>query len=608
MSLSLQSVIAPLPATERNFTTHLSYDEATNSIAYPCGKSAFVRSFDDDSVVQFTGHTSANVTVVKFSPIKNSQYLCSGDSSGKVIVWGWSRDPETKLVDINIKSEFQVLAGPVTDISWDFEGKRLCIVGEGRDSFGAFLSWDSGNSLGELSGHSKRINACHFKQSRPMRCITVGDDSSVVFFQGPPFKFSSSDRTHHDQGKFIRDVQFSPNSGDFAVTVGSDRKICCFDGKTGEFIKYIEDPNEEITAGIFALSFVDETKFVTASADAVIRLYDINESKVLQKWSLPEKSVANQLVGVVTAKGGQIIALSLDGKLNIFKIGESDAIRTIKGHNKGITALAVNPLISGSYDGRVIEWSDDNSKIKQNDEHNNLVVSIDNSDATQIATVSWDDTLRVNATVKHNFASQPMVATSDDKNSVTAVITADDILYVVNSQSGEIVQEKQLADTATAVGLTGSLVAVGYEKSREIEVFKSSDLNESYKLTQPLQATPSCLSISPSGSYLAAGDVMGKIVLYELSTKSVKTSRWSFHTSQITSIEWRPTDEDDEDYVVTGSTDTNIIIYSVKRTMKTIKYLNAHKGGVTCVKWKDGETVVSAGTDACIKQWSVDFS
>lgn len=605
-SIELRSIQPPQPATLRNFTTHLSYDEDTNSIAYPCGKSAFVRYLDgSDIVVQFTGHGTANVTVAKFSPIKGSQYVCSGDESGKVIVWGWAHDKDTGTVETITKSEFQVLAGPITDISWDFEGRRLCVVGEGRDKFGAFISWDSGNSLGEVSGHSQRINACHMKQSRPMRCITVGDDGSVVFYQGPPFKFSASDRSHHDQGKFVRDVQFSPGVGEYAVTVGYDRRIVCFDGKTGEFIRYIEDADEKIEGGIFAVSWVDETRFVTASADATIRLWNAKDSKFLQKWEVSSDSIGSQQVGVVSSKDGQIISLSLDGTLNFFKVGEKGLVKTLKGHNKGITALAVSPLVSGSYDGRIMEW--DTTPETMHQEHLNLIVAIDNSEAPKYASISWDDTLKVSGVTKYQFDGQPKIATSAGSGGTVAVVTDKDFLLIMNSYTGEVLQKKQLTEPASAVGITGGLVAVGLEHSNTIEVLKASDLDVSYKLATALQAKPSCISISASGELLAAGDVMGKILLYDLEKKEVKTSRWAFHTSRINSISWRPAaeGEDEEDLVATASLDTNVYVYSVKRPMRTIKRLNAHKDGVSVVCWENASTIVTCGSDACIKRWDV---
>lgn len=607
-SIQFDSVIPPQPATQRNFTTHLSYDEASNAIAYPCGKSAFVRFFDEDEIaIQFTGHGTASVTVVRFSPIKGSQYICSGDDSGKVIVWGYARDEKSKSIQTTIKSEFQVLAGPITDISWDFEGRRLCVVGEGRDKFGAFISWDSGNTLGEISGHSQRINACHFKQSRPMRAITVGDDGAVVFYQGPPFKFITSDRVHHDQGKFVRDVQFSPGNGEYAITVGYDRKIVCFDGKTGEFVKYVEDKKngEEIGGGIFALSWIDGDRFVTASADGCIRVWAVKSSKIVQKWQFSGKSLENQQVGVVAIKNDQIVSLSLDGTLNFFRIGESSIVKTIKGHNKGITALTVSPLLSGSYDGRIMDWST-NPETMHND-HSNLIVAIDNSMPPKYASVSWDDTLKVSGIPKYEFKGQPKVSSSANDSGIMAAVTDKDVLMILDSYKGEILHEISLTEPASAVGITGDVVAVGLAQSYNIQVFRASDLSVSYTLSTPLRANASCISISPSKKYLAAGDVMGKILLYDLETKNVTTSRWAFHTSRINAISWRPSDTDVEDLVATASLDTNIFIYSVKRPMRTIKYLNAHKDGVTAVLWDTSASLVTAGSDSCIKKWSVDF-
>lgn len=610
-SISLKEIIPPQPSTQRNFTTHLSYDPTTNAIAYPCGKSAFVRCLDDgDSkvppVVQFTGHGSSVVTTVKFSPLKGSQYLCSGDESGKVIVWGWTFDKESNSVEVNVKSEFQVLAGPISDISWDFEGRRLCVVGEGRDNFGVFISWDSGNSLGEVSGHSQRINACHLKQSRPMRSMTVGDDGSVVFYQGPPFEFSASDRTHHKQGSFVRDVEFSPDSGEFVITVGSDRKISCFDGKSGEFLKYIEDDQEPVQGGIFALSWLDSQKFATVGADATIRVWDVTTSKCVQKWTLDKQQLGNQQVGVVATGNGRIISLSLDGTLNFYELGHDEVLKTISGHNKGITALTVNPLISGSYDGRIMEWS--SSSMHQ--DHSNLIVSLDNSKAQEYSSISWDDTLKVNGITKHEFGSQPKVA-SVNNDGFTAVLTNDDDLLILQSFTGDIIKSVRLNSPGSAVSLSQNYVAVGLEEGNTIQVFKLSDLEVSFDLKTPLRAKPSYISISPSETYIAAGDVMGKILLYDLQSREVKTSRWAFHTSKINAISWKPAEkganeeEIEEDLVATGSLDTNIFIYSVKRPMKTIKALNAHKDGVNNLLWETPSTLVSSGADACIKRWNV---
>ncbi|SMN20165.1 similar to Saccharomyces cerevisiae YMR092C AIP1 Actin cortical patch component, interacts with the actin depolymerizing factor cofilin [Maudiozyma saulgeensis] len=610
-SIAKTSVIPPQPSTERNFTSRLSYDKTTNCIGYASGKSAFIRSLDDESlekipkVIQFTGHGNANVTVVRFSPIPQSQYVASGDDQGKVIVWGWSLNNDNNCVEINVKAEFHVLAGKVTDISWDFEGRRLCVVGEGKDRFGAFISWDSGNSLGEISGHSQRINACHMKQSRPMRAMTVGDDGAVVFYQGPPFKFASSDRTHHEQGKFIRDVEFSPDSGKYVITVGSDRKIACFDGKTGEFLKYIIDEKSPINGGIHALSWLNESKFAIACADATVKVFDVENDNCLQTWNIHDSTLNDSQVGLVATGDDTLISLSLDGSLNFFKLGEDDMLKSIKGHNKGITAMTVNPLVSGSFDGKIMDWEVQPAKLYQ--EHTNLITTIDSSAYPKIASVSWDDSLKINGETKYEFESQPKFSQTNSSG-ITAIITNNDILQILNTSEATSIGELKLKESASAVGISESLVSICYENSKIVEVFKIVDLSVSYTLKTALRANATSISISPKENYLAAGDASGKILLFDLETKDVKTSRWAFHTSKINSMSWRPAVEDEtQSYLATGSLDTNICIYSVARPMRVIKFMNAHKDGVNAVAWENADVLRTAGSDGCLNTWKVTF-
>lgn len=57
-----------------------------------------------------------------------------------------------------------------------------------------FCRWDSGSTVGEFDGHSRRVLSCAFKPSRPYRIITCGEDFLVNFYEGPPFKFKQSQR------------------------------------------------------------------------------------------------------------------------------------------------------------------------------------------------------------------------------------------------------------------------------------------------------------------------------------------------------------------------------------------------------------------------------
>ena len=58
--------------------------------------------------------------------------------------------------------------------------------------FGHVFLWDSGSSVGTISGHSKLINAIAYRPERPFRVVTAGEDKHVNIYEGPPFKYKAS--------------------------------------------------------------------------------------------------------------------------------------------------------------------------------------------------------------------------------------------------------------------------------------------------------------------------------------------------------------------------------------------------------------------------------
>jgi WD40 repeat protein len=145
------------------------------------GKSIFLRSIDDPSVCkQYTQHTVAT-SVARFSP--SGFYVASGDVSGAVRVWD-------AVEAVNTKGEYHIISGRINDIAWDGDSQRIIAVGDGRERFGHCITADSGNSVGEVSGHSKVVNSVSMRQQRPLRAATVSDDSSMCFLHGAPFNFA----------------------------------------------------------------------------------------------------------------------------------------------------------------------------------------------------------------------------------------------------------------------------------------------------------------------------------------------------------------------------------------------------------------------------------
>jgi WD40 repeat protein len=170
---------------------------------------------------------------------------------------------------VNTKGEYAIISGRIADLAWDGDSQRVIAVGDGRERFGHCFTADSGNSVGEVSGHSKVVNAVAIRQQRPLRAATVSDDSTMCFLHGAPFKFANKAAGLHKG--FVMGTAFSPD-GSILVTVGADRRIQLYDGKTGEPTKQVGEGVH--TGSIFAVSWAKDSKqFVTASADQTVRMW-----------------------------------------------------------------------------------------------------------------------------------------------------------------------------------------------------------------------------------------------------------------------------------------------------------------------------------------------
>ncbi|KAK4239924.1 WD40-repeat-containing domain protein [Achaetomium macrosporum] len=607
MSIELGKILAAAPATSRGQPTQLSCDAKGERIAYASGKSIFLRNIDDPSISkQYTGHT-ATTTVAKFSP--SGFWVASGDVSGKVRVWD-------AVEAVNTKGEYAIISGRITDVAWDGDSQRVIAVGDGRERFGHCFTADSGNSVGEVSGHSKVVNAVAIRQQRPLRAATVSDDSTMCFLHGAPFKFATKAAGLHKG--FVMGTAFSPD-GSTLVTVGADRRIQLYDGKTGEPTKQVGEGVH--TGSIFAVSWAKDSKrFVTASADQTVRMWDVETGQCVQTWRIGEEGTVNvgdQQVGVVWPHGrsdGLIISLSLTGDLNYLTEGNEKPIRVVQGHNKTVTALGessgatAKTLKTGSFDGKVCTWdiSTGVSSAVEGQAHSNQVTQFASADG-QTHSVGWDDTLRTIQESTNNFLGTSLKLPSQPKGvaiSKGRIIVAlnDSIAVYANDQ---LISQLPTDFTPGAVAAHDSFVAVG-AGNNTVQVYtldNSGKLSLAHTLSNSTAAI-SALSFSPDGAHLAAGNASGKIVVYKTSGNwEVATDRWSAHTARVLSIAWNRAGT----HAVSGGLDTNVHLWSLSKPGSRVKAANAHKDGVYGVAWIEerDQRVASTGGDAAVKIWIV---
>lgn len=510
------------------------------------------------------------------------------------------------------RGEYGIIAGRLNDIAWDGDSQRVIAVGDGREQFGRCITADSGNSVGEIIGHSKSINAVAMKSQRPFRAATVGDDGNMVFYHGAPYKFNSKSTQHTG---FVFGAAYSPD-GSTLVTVGADKRIHLYDGKTGEPTKEIGQG--EHTGSIFSVSWSqDGKKFATASADQTVKLWDNDSGTVIQTWKFGDDvRISHQQVGVVIPHGrsdGLIISVSLDGHLTYLTEGKKDPVRIVYGHAKGITALTSGSdgqgadLWTGSFDGRICHWDVKAGVATDVDgeAHSNQVA--------QFATVSgkaystgWDDTLRLIDESAKTFLGSPIKLSAQPKG----VSAANGLVFVATYSGVEVysddklVKEQSLDYTPGAIAASGSFVAIGANEN-SVRIYKADSdgrLEELKAISNPT-GTISALAFSKDGAHLAAGNGIGKIYVYKTDSWELVADRWSAHTARVTSIAW----DDTGAYAASGSLDTNVFVWCLEKRNqgKRIKAANAHKDGVNGVAWVQGGKVASAGGDANIKIWSV---
>ncbi|KAK0615005.1 WD40-repeat-containing domain protein [Bombardia bombarda] len=611
MSIDIERILAAAPTTTRGQPTQLSCDPKGERIAYASGKSIYIRSIDKPSqALQYTGHTTTT-TVARFSP--SGFYIASGDVSGKVRVWD-------AVGAVNTKGEYSIIAGRINDIGWDGDSARLIAVGDGRDRFGHCFTADSGNSVGEVSGHSKVVNAVAVRQQRPLRAATVSDDSTMCFLHGAPFKFNSkADNVHRG---FVMGTAFSPD-GSLLVTVGADRRIQLYDGKTGEPTRQIGDGVH--TGSIFAVSWAgDSRRFATASADQTVRVWDVAEGKCVQSWRIGGDegvvSVPDQQVGVVWPHGrsdGLIISLGLSGDLHYLTLGKDKPAKTVQGHNKSITALGASSgesVLTGSFDGRVCSWdiSTGEGRVVDGQGHSNQVTQFATAAAGRIYSVGWDDTLRTIDEAANTFTGssvkldgQPK-ATGAYDGRVFVALSGQDKKSIAVYKEDKLVDTVALGFEPVSIASYGSAVVVGGNGNSAAVYDFSSSSNKlsktSKKSLDDSTAEISSLSFSPDGKLLAAGNGSGKIFVYDTSSWEMVQNRWSAHTSRIYTMAWNSAGT----HLVSGGLDTHLFVWSVSKPGKRVTAPNAHKDGVFGVAWVEGDTkVASAGRDAAVKIWTV---
>ncbi|WFD32119.1 WD40 repeat-like protein [Malassezia sp. CBS 17886] len=616
MSLTPVVTLAANPTTVRAKSTKLdasvngaSADAAGGRIAYAHGRTVVVRELDRPEATFVYAEHAHPVTVARFSP--SGYYMASGDASGVVRVWDLAGGEQL------LKVEVAAVAGRINDLVWDGESKRILAVGEGRERFGHAFLVDAGSSAGEISGHSKPINAVAVKPQRPFRAATGGDDGSVLFYTGVPFKYARTLSTHT---RFVQDVAYAPSGATF-VSAGSDGRLFVYDGTTGDVQGECSADGAHAPAHqgtIFAVAYApDSVHVVSCGADARVHVWDVAQRRRVATWQAPSDvdRAGAQQTGVAWMRADTVASVSLRGDLNVLRVAEAtlSRVRVLVGATKAITALVRTgaALVASSYDGRAYRYADDGHASEEALPAAQPAPSLlcAGAAAGAVVVAALDGMVRelgdVAAAASSATGMPRSIAVATDRTFVATERGIDVFMQLGTAAVHHSAAKLGAADaepTSVAAAPDGTAVAVGFQDAR-VRLYtcdRSGALTPTGALEHGRTAA-TALAFSPDASLLAAGEASGKILVYALADHSLKLAHWVAHTARINSVQWSP----DGQEAVSASLDTHVYVWSLKRPMKNVSFKNAHAGGATSALWLGENGIASAGADGAVRKFAL---
>ncbi|OQV26168.1 Actin-interacting protein 1 [Hypsibius exemplaris] len=621
MSCKTRSIFAATPRTERGRPVVLGGDPKGKNFLYTNGQGVVIRDINNPSVCDVYTEHSTTVNVAKYSP--SGFYIASADVSGKVRIW------DTTQKEHILKNEFQPLGGAIKDLCWSPDSQRMAVCGDGRERYAHVFMADTGTSVGEIAGQSKAINSIDFRPARPFRVITGSEDYSVGHFQGPPFKF---DKTLTEHTNFVNCVRYSPNGEKFA-SGGADGKIFIYDGKEATKLLELGGEMKAHNGGVYGICFSpDNTQLISASGDKTCKLWDVSTGQVVQEYGFGDDLESMQL-GTLW-QGEHILSISLGGFIYYLdKNNAAKPIRIIKGHNKSVTALVIDKLkkpvemYTGSHDGSITYWNSetgDNDRISSGDNkiHTSQVQSLGLIDrpgaasgSLQLVSCGMDDVLKHADLEKRLFIGSDLKLPSMPKSLATkppndkmtstfvAVACVKDLVMV---KDGRIVSSINVSYEPTSIAIhpDGTQIAVGGNSDSKLHIYGLDDGKiSSEKETLTHGGGVMAVAYSSKGEYLVAADAYRKVIVYNTVPKYEKKfqTEWGFHTARVDCVAWSPNNK----FVVSGSLDTNIIVWYMDDPHKHVIVKGAHPmSQVNKVEWLDDKTIVSAGHDGHVKIWT----
>ncbi|TPX41476.1 hypothetical protein SeLEV6574_g06063, partial [Synchytrium endobioticum] len=218
--------------------------------------------------------------------------------------------------------------------------------------------WDvgTGKPIRRFSGHHQRVNCVDFNPDATV--IVSGSYDATVRIWDCRAQTRLPIQSIDDAKDDITSLQVAGHE----IAVGSvDGKLRVYDIRAGSVSA--DDIGQPVTSVAYSN---DKNCLLVSALDSTVRLVDKENGQILNEYS-GHVNKEYRVVSCLSHTDAHILSGSEDGRILAWDLVDASLVRTLKGHDKTVSALAYAPkqpiAVSGSIDGVVKVWSTPESNL-----------------------------------------------------------------------------------------------------------------------------------------------------------------------------------------------------------------------------------------------------